>query len=71
MRGQEGEQNPWQYPTGQAAPTVLQAMGVITLPVETGDRVESTISAACNMVDKGGQAVAVLLTQRFLGAKDF
>lgn len=71
MRGGFGEQNPWQYPMGQAVESVLQAMGVITVVVDAVPDVRPSLEAAGNMVDKGGQAVAVLLTQRLLGAKKF
>jgi sulfopyruvate decarboxylase alpha subunit len=71
MRGEFGEQNPWQYPMGQAAAAVLQAMGVITLRADSAQDAAATVAAACDMADRGGQAVAVLLGQRLLGAKAF
>ena len=71
MRGEFGEQNPWQYAMGQATPAVLQAMGVIVLRAENVSEIEPTIRAATGMVDKGGRSVAVLLTQRLLGVKEF
>ena len=71
MRGDFGEGNPWQYPMGQAVEPVLKAMGVICLRIEEPDEVVPTVSAALTMVFQGGNAVAVLLTQRLLGAKAF
>jgi sulfopyruvate decarboxylase alpha subunit len=71
MRGGWGEQNPWQYPMGQAAETVLNAMGVITLTVGAPADAVPTVKAAIGMVDRGGRSVAVLLTQRLLGVKRF
>jgi sulfopyruvate decarboxylase alpha subunit len=71
MRGDFGEGNPWQFPMGQAVEPVLQAMGVIVLRVETPDEVIPTVEAALTMVFQSGNAVAVLLTQRLLGAKAF
>jgi sulfopyruvate decarboxylase alpha subunit len=71
MRGDFGEGNPWQYPMGQAVEPVLKAMGVIVLRVEHPDEVISTVGAALTMVFQGGNAVAVLLTQKLLGAKAF
>jgi sulfopyruvate decarboxylase alpha subunit len=71
MRGDFGEGNPWQYPMGQAVEPVLRAMGVICLRIEAPDEVVPTVSAALTMVFQGGNAVAVLLTQRLLGAKAF
>ncbi|MGH7079044.1 MAG: phosphonopyruvate decarboxylase [Acetobacteraceae bacterium] len=71
MRGEFGEGNPWQFPMGQAVQPVLEAMGVVCLRAERRDDVMPTISAALTMVFQSGQAVAVLLTQKLLGAKQF
>src|SRR5437660_10473318 len=71
MRGDFGEGNPWQYPMGQAVEPVLQAMGVICLRIERPEEVVPTVDAALTMVFQGGKAVAVLLTQKLLGAKAF
>ena len=71
MRGDFGEGNPWQFPMGQATQAVLEAMGVICLRIERPDEVIPTMSAALTMVFKSGKAVAVLLTQRLIGAKPF
>src|SRR5436190_1660886 len=71
MRGDFGEGNPWQYPMGQAVEPVLQAMGIICLRIERPEEVAPTVAAALTMVFQGGSAVAVLLTQKLLGAKSF
>lgn len=71
MRGDFGEGNPWQFPMGQATQPVLEAMGVIVLRVETPEEVLPTLQAAATMAWQSGEAVAVLLTQRLLGAKRF
>jgi sulfopyruvate decarboxylase TPP-binding subunit len=71
MRGDFGEQNPWQYAMGQAVEPALRSVGLITLRAERADEVLATIEAAIGMVNPGGRAVAVLLTQRLLGAKKF
>jgi sulfopyruvate decarboxylase TPP-binding subunit len=71
MRGDFGEGNPWQYPMGQAVEPVLRAMGVIVLRVERPEEVLPTVGAALTMAFQGGNAVAVLLTQKLLGAKAF
>ena len=62
---------PWQFPMGQAVEPVLQAMGVIVLRVEQPEDVIPTVEAALTMTFQGGNAVAVLLTQKLLGAKVF
>jgi sulfopyruvate decarboxylase alpha subunit len=71
MRGEFGEGNPWQYPMGQAVAPVLKAMGVIVLRAERPEDVVPTAAAALTMAFQSGQAVAVLLTQRLIGAKAF
>ena len=71
MRGDFGEGNPWQFPMGQAVQPVLETMGVICMRVERPEDVTPTVSAALTMVFQSGFAVAVLLTQRLLGAKQF
>jgi sulfopyruvate decarboxylase TPP-binding subunit len=71
MRGDFGEGNPWQFAMGQAVEPVLQAMGVIVIRVDTPDEVIPTVEAALTMVFQSGNAVAVLLTQKLLGAKAF
>ena len=71
MRGDFGEANPWQFPMGQATVPVLEAMGVVCLRAESPDDVLSTTSAALTMAFQGGSAVAVLFTQKLLGAKKF
>ena len=71
IRGDFGEGNPWQFPMGQAVEPVLSAMGVICLRIERPEEVVPTVSAALTMVFQSGNAVAVLLTQKLLGAKQF
>lgn len=71
MRGDFGEGNPWQLPMGEAAETVLAAMGVIVRRVDTADLVVPTAEAALTMAFQAGGAVAVLLGQRLIGAKSF
>ncbi len=71
MRGEYGEGNPWQFAMGQAVAPVLAAMGVICLRAEQPQDVIATAGAAITMAFQSGQAVAVLLTQRLIGAKPF
>ncbi len=71
MRGEFGEGNPWQFPMGQATQPVLEAMGVICLRSESPQDVLSTVGAALTMTFQAGNAVAVLFTQKLLGAKKF
>jgi len=71
MRGDFGEGNPWQFPMGQAVEPVLRVMGVNTLRADGPEEVTAVVDAASTMVFQGGESVAVLLTQRLLGAKKF
>ena len=71
MRGDFGEGNPWQMPMGRAVEPVLEAMGVMCLRADDAREVAATVRAAATMVFRAGQAVAVLLTQKLIGAKPF
>lgn len=69
MRGEFGEQNPWQYPMGQAVEPVLEAMDILRYRVARSDELVPAVTAAVRAAYVGGNGVAVLLSQRFLGAK--
>ena len=71
MRGDYGEQNPWQYPMGQAVDAIFEAMGVLIFRVETPDDLEKATAAALHATGAGAQSAAIILTQKFLGAKVF
>ena len=71
MRGEFGEGNPWQVPMGQAVQPVLEAMGFICLRIDSPDEVANATQAAITMAFKSGQAIAVLLGQKLIGAKVF
>jgi hypothetical protein len=46
-------------------------MGMVCFRVEKADDVEETVRAAANMAFLAQQSVAVLLSQRLIGAKVF
>ena len=71
MRGEFGEANPWQYPMGQAVEPVLSAMGVQCLWCKSVPDVAQAAAAAITMAFTSNRAVAILLSQRLLGAKAF
>jgi sulfopyruvate decarboxylase alpha subunit len=71
MRGEEGEANPWQMPMGQAAATLLSAMGVDVLRADTPEDVAPVVRSALQRAFEGGSAVAVLIAQRVVGVKKF
>jgi sulfopyruvate decarboxylase alpha subunit len=71
MRGDFGEANNWQMVMGQAVQPVLEAMGTVCLRVERTEDIEETVSAALRMAFSASQSIAVLLSQRLIGAKIF
>lgn len=71
MRGEWAEFNPWQIPMGRATSSALQSMGVTSLRVNAPEEVPDAISAAAAMVFDGDQAIAVLLSQRLIGRKQW
>ncbi len=71
MRGQWGEFNPWQVPMAQATIPSLAAMGVVVQPVDHAGEVVETVSAAGRLAFNTCRAVAVLISQRVVGAKEF
>ncbi|MDP6517633.1 MAG: phosphonopyruvate decarboxylase [Alphaproteobacteria bacterium] len=71
MRGDFGEQNPWQLPMGQGAEPVMEAMGLRCMRVERAEDVVPDARAALAMATKSNAAVAMLLGQRLIGAKSF
>jgi sulfopyruvate decarboxylase alpha subunit len=71
MRGDYGEQNPWQYPMGEAVGALLQSMGVRIFKVERRDELAAATTAAVDASGKGAQSAAIVLGQKFLGAKGF
>ena len=71
MRGEYGEGNPWQYAMGEAVTPSLNSIGVQCLRINNEDEVESNIEAALTMVFKAERSVAVLLSQKLIGAKSF
>ena len=71
MRGQWGEFNPWQVPMSQGTIPVLEALGVMTRPVDRADDIAETVLAASQIAFNTCRLVAVLISQRIVGAKQF
>lgn len=71
MRGEWGEFNPWQLPMSQATEPVLKAMGAVVQSVDSPDEIVPTISAAARLAFNTSRIVAVLISQRVVGAKEF
>ena len=71
MRGEWGEFNPWQVPMSAATQTSFEMMGVRVVRAEQPAEVGTTVRHACNMVYEGATPMAVLLSQRLIGSKEF
>ena len=71
MRGQWGEFNPWQLPMAQATVPALNAIGAVVQTVEDAGMVEETVVAATRLAFNTCRPVAVLISQRIVGAKEF
>ncbi|MGE3916459.1 MAG: thiamine pyrophosphate-binding protein [Hyphomicrobiaceae bacterium] len=71
MRGQWGEFNPWQVSMGHAVRPCLEAVGVRCFPVDKAEEIAETFAAAADMAFNSTLSVAVLVSQRVIGAKGF
>ncbi|HEX7939046.1 MAG TPA: hypothetical protein VF483_08630, partial [Gemmatimonadaceae bacterium] len=69
MRGEHEEFNPWQVPMGTASEAVLTLSGVNVRRVERAEDVEATVDLATRDAFETESAVAVVLSQRLIGAK--
>jgi sulfopyruvate decarboxylase alpha subunit len=71
MRGEWGEFNPWQVPMGQNTSTILETSGVIVYRASLAEDVYPTVEAAIKLAFQSHCRVAVLLSQKLIGTKDF
>lgn len=71
MRGEWAEFNPWQVPMGTATPSVLQAAGVHVRRADHAADVAELVAASAALAFDSLVAVAVLFSQRLIGAKVF
>ncbi len=71
MRGEFGEFNPWQVPMGAITADVLRLTGFLVYRVESAAAVDETVGAGCDMAFNGNLAVAILLSQRLIGPKQW
>ena len=69
MRGEWGEFNPWQMPMGLKTPAALELMDVLVYRVEHVEAAAETVATAIEIAFNGDVAVAVLFSQRLIGAK--
>lgn len=71
MRGEWEERNEWQVPMGRATKIVLEAMGVRVVRAEEPGQVVPAVREALEAAYGREEAVAVLLSQRLVGRKDW
>jgi len=71
MRGEWAEFNPWQVPMGTATPAVLTAAGVHVRRADSPVDVAEIVAASAALAFDSTVSVAVLLSQRLIGAKVF
>ena len=71
MRGDFGENNPWQYAMGEAVQPTLEAMGVRCFRAEERRDLPAVVEAGINTAFNAERAAAVLVSQRLIGAKPF
>jgi sulfopyruvate decarboxylase TPP-binding subunit len=71
MRGEFGEFNPWQVPMGSIAKGVLKLAGFLTYRIDSSDDVDDIVGAGCDMAFDGNLQIAILLSQRLIGRKQW
>jgi sulfopyruvate decarboxylase alpha subunit len=71
MRGEWAEFNPWQVPMGSIVEPSLKLTGVHVYRVDRADDVADTAHAAADLAFNGDHAVAVLLSQKLIGRKQW
>jgi sulfopyruvate decarboxylase TPP-binding subunit len=71
MRGVWGEFSPWQVPMGKAARGCFELLDFAVLDLERQDEATEVMRSACQLAYGAGRRVAVLVSQRMLGAKTF
>jgi sulfopyruvate decarboxylase alpha subunit len=71
MRGEFEEFNPWQVPMGTITEDVLRLCGFLIHRAERADAVDEIVGAACDIAFERNAQVAVLLSQRLIGPKQW
>jgi sulfopyruvate decarboxylase TPP-binding subunit len=71
MRGEWGEFNPWQIAMGQGTPPALENAGVIVQRVDRAKDVREFVFAAAQLTFNTSRPVALLISQRIVGFKDW
>lgn len=71
MRGEWAEFNPMQVPMGKATAKSLELMGVKTYHVERAEDIAEVVAAGADLAFNGDQSVAILISQRLIGRKQW
>ena len=71
MRGEWAEFNSWQVPMGRATEPALAAIGVRTLRADALEDLVETVRSAAALAYGADQQVAVIISQRLLGVKQW
>ena len=71
MRGEFAEFNPWQVPMGSITEASLKLCGFLTYRVEEPNDVDDMVGGGCDMAFSGDLQVAILLSQRLIGRKQW
>ncbi|MGY3450313.1 phosphonopyruvate decarboxylase [Bradyrhizobium sp. USDA 4353] len=69
MRGEWAEFNPWQVPMGRATQAAFEIMGVTVFRLERPEEAGEMAAAAARLAFDSDQPIAVLISQRMIGAK--
>jgi sulfopyruvate decarboxylase alpha subunit len=69
MRGEWAEFNPWQVPMSRATEKSLNAVGVRTMRANSTEEITDIVGAAAVEAYEADQQIAVLMSQRLIGAK--
>lgn len=71
MRGEWAEFNPWQVPMSKASEPALHAIGVRTMRADTAEDLLDVVGCAAALAYEADQQVAVLISQRLIGKKQW
>jgi sulfopyruvate decarboxylase alpha subunit len=71
MRGEFAEFNPWQVPMGSITEAALKLCGFMTYRVDEPDDVDDIVGGGCDMAFDGDLQVAIVLSQRLIGRKEW
>jgi sulfopyruvate decarboxylase alpha subunit len=71
MRGEWAEFNPWQVPMGSITEAALKLCEAQVYRVQRPEEAAETVQAALDLAFNGNLAVAVLLSQRLIGRKEW